>query len=56
MEQSFPEKTAFNNLAGAIATLHAENGHALLNRFEVMIFPPPKLSGAPTTNPSFGNI
>ena len=40
MEPNFPEPTAFNNLATAIATLHAENGHALPNRFEVMIYPP----------------
>ena len=40
MEPSFPEPTAFNNLATAIATLHVENGHALPNRFEVMIYPP----------------
>ena len=40
MEPSFPEPTAFNNLATAVANLHAENGHALPNRFEVMIYPP----------------
>ena len=55
MEVSFPEPKALTSLDQAIAYLHSENGHAPTNRFEVMIFPPPKLSGAPTTNPSFGS-
>ena len=55
MEVSFPEPKAYTSLEQAIAFLHSENGHAPANRFEVMIFPPPKLSGAPTTNPSFGS-
>ena len=40
MESSFPEPTAANNLATAIATLHAENGYAVPNRFEVIILAP----------------
>ena len=39
-ETSFPEKTAANNLANAVATLHAENGYAVPNRFEVIILAP----------------
>ena len=55
MEVSFPEPTAFTSLDQAIAYLHSENGHAPTNRFEVMIFPPPKLSGAASTSPFFGS-
>ena len=44
MEPSFAEKTAANNLATAIATLHAENGYAVPNRFEVIILAPPKMT------------
>ena len=40
MEVSFPEPTAANNLATAVATLHAENGYAVPNRFEVIILAP----------------
>ena len=39
-ESSFAEKTAANNLATAVATLHAENGYAVPNRFEVIILAP----------------
>ena len=44
MESGFAEKTAANNLATAIATLHAENGYAVPNRFEVIILAPPKMT------------
>jgi hypothetical protein len=40
MEPNYPEPFAANNLAGAIATLHAENGYAVPNRFEVIIMSP----------------
>ena len=40
MESSFPEPFAANNLATAVATLHAENGYAVPNRFEVIILAP----------------
>jgi|LWDU01.1.fsa_nt_gi hypothetical protein len=44
MEVSFPEPTAANNLATAVATLHAENGYAVPNRFEAIILAPPKMT------------
>ena len=40
MEPSFPEPTAFNTLATAIASLHEANGYAVPNRFEVIILAP----------------
>ena len=55
MEVSFPEPAAFSNLEQATAFIQAENGHAQPNRFEVLIFPPPKRSGAPSINPFFGS-
>ena len=39
-EAYFPEKTAANNLAGAMAWLRAENSYAVPNRFEVIITAP----------------
>jgi hypothetical protein len=55
MEVSFPESKAFSSLEEAVASINTENGHAQPNRFEVLIFAPPKLSGAPSTNPYFAN-
>ena len=43
-EASYPEPFAANNLAGAIASLHAENGYAVPNRFEVIILAPRRLT------------
>ena len=40
MEPSFPEPTAANNLATAIASLRGENSYAVPNRFEVIITAP----------------
>ena len=38
--ERFAEKTAANNLASAIATLHGKDGYAVPNRFEVIITAP----------------
>ena len=43
-EAYFPEKTAANNLAGAMAWLRAENSYAVPNRFEVIITSPSKVA------------
>lgn len=40
MEVSFPEPMAANNLAAAIASLQGKDGHAVPNRFEVIIAAP----------------
>ena len=40
MESGFAEKTAANNLASAIASLHGKDGYAVPNRFEVIITRP----------------
>ena len=40
MEVSYPEPTAANNLATAIASLHSKDGYAVPNRFEVIITAP----------------
>ena len=40
MESGFAEKTAANNLASAIASLHGKDGYAVPNRFEVIIAAP----------------
>jgi hypothetical protein len=46
MTELFAESTAANNLATAVATLHAENGYAVPNRFEVIILAPPKMTNS----------
>ena len=55
MAAKFADSNAYSSLESAIASFHVAGSHASPNRFEVLILSPPKMSGAPTTNPYFGS-
>ena len=51
----FSEPRALSDLGQAVASIYSKNTYAQPNRFEVLIPHPPKISGAPTTNPFFAS-
>ena len=47
---NFVESTAFSGLQEILSTFHSDSGHALPNRFEVLIHPPGNKLGSATDN------
>ena len=55
MESSYPEPKVYSALNNFVASINSENGHALTNKFEALIFPPPTIGGNPITSVSHGS-
>ena len=55
MESSYPEPKIYSALNNFVASINSENGHALTNKFEALIFPPPSIGGNSISNVSHGS-
>ena len=55
MELSYPEPKIYSALNNFVASINSENGHALTNKFEALIFPPPSIGGNSITSVSHGS-